>query len=151
MALTGHASPAAEKLICAVVDKNSDVYIKGLAWLALGQYLKHQSDRVRDIREDPDAAKAWESIFLAESSDKASFEQFRRRDTDAMMKEAEMILERMGKEFGGLTSQGDRLSKAAFTKLVADANAELDEIRNLCVGKPAPEISVRISTASRSN
>jgi len=141
LALTGNASPAAEKLIRAVVEKNPDQYIKGLACLALGRYLKHQSDRVRDIRDDPEAAKAWEAIFVEEGSGKESFTRFRGRDPDAMMKEAEAIFERIGKEFGGLTSQGDRLSKAAFTKLVSDANAELDEIRNLAVGKPAPEIT----------
>ena len=141
LALTGKASPAAERLIRAVVEKNPDPHIKGLACLALGQYLKHQSDRVRDIQEDPEAAKAWEAIFLEEGSSKESFTQFSGRDPDAMMKEAEGIFERIGKEFGDLSGQGDRLSKRAFTKLVNDANAELVEIRDLAVGKPAPEIT----------
>lgn len=141
LALTGHAAPAAERLLRAVVDKNPDQYIKGLASLALAQYLKHQSERVRDIREDPEAARAWEAIFLEEGSGKESFDRFRGRDPDSMMKEAEAIFEGIGKEFGGLSSQGDRLSKAAYTKLVKDANAELAEIRNLSVGRPAPEIA----------
>jgi thiol-disulfide isomerase/thioredoxin len=141
LALTGHAAPAAEKLMRAVIEKNSDQYIKGLACLALGRYLKHQSDRVRDIRDDPDAARGWEAIFLEEGSDKESFTRFRGRDPDAMMKEAEAIFERIGKEFGAVSSLGDRLNKRAFATLVADADAELDEIRNLCVGKPSPEIA----------
>ena len=141
LTLTGKAAPAAEGLIRAVVEKNPDQYIKGLACLALGQYLKHQSERVREIREDPDSARAWEAIFVEEGSGKESFARFRGRDPDAMMKEADAIFERIGKEFGGLSSQGDRLSKAAFTELVKDANAELYEMRNLCIGKPAPEIA----------
>jgi peroxiredoxin len=140
LALTGKAAPAAERLIRAVIEKNPDQYIKGLACLALGQYLKHQSERIREIREDPEAARAWEATFLEEGSGKESFAQFSGRDPAAMLKEAETFFERIGREFGGLSSQGDRLSKAAFTKLVKDANAELYEIRNLCVGKPAPEI-----------
>ena len=128
-------------MIRAVVEKNPDQYIKGLACLALGRYLKHQSERVREIREDPDSARAWEAIFVEEGSGKDSFARFRGRDPDAMMKEADAVFVRIGKEFGGLSSQGDRLSKAAFTELVKDANAELYEIRNLCAGKPAPEIA----------
>jgi RNA polymerase sigma factor (sigma-70 family) len=141
LVLTGKAAPAAEKLMRAVIEKNPDQYIKGLACLALGQYLKHQSDRVRDIRDDPEAAKAWEAIFLEEGSDKESFTRFRGRDPDAMMKESDAIFERIGKEFGGVTNQDDRLSKHAFATLVADADAELYEIRNLRVGEPAPEIT----------
>ena len=117
LALTGKASPAAKRLICAVVEKNPDPHIKGLACLALGQYLKHQSDRVRDIQEDPEAARAWEAIFLEEGSSKESFTQFSGRDPDAMMKEAEGIFERIGKEFDGLSSQGDRLSRAPSPSL----------------------------------
>jgi hypothetical protein len=125
----------------AVIEKNSDQYIKGLACLALGRYLKHQSDRVRDIRDDAEAAKAWEAVFVEEGSDKESFTRFRARDPDAMMKEAEAIFERIGKEFGSLPSQGDRLNKHAIATLVADADAELYEIRNLCAGRAAPEIA----------
>jgi thiol-disulfide isomerase/thioredoxin len=141
LALTGHAAPAAERLLRAVVDKNPDQYIKGLGSLALALYLKHQSERVRDIKEDPEAARAWEAIFLDMGSGKESFDRFRGRDADSLMREAEAILERIRTEFGGLSSQGDRLSKAAYTKLVGDANAELAEIRNVPVGKPAPEIA----------
>ena len=57
------------------------------------------------------------------------------------MKDAEAMFERIGKEFGGLSSHGDRLSKAALAKLAKDAQAELYEIRELRVGKPAPEIT----------
>ena len=35
----------------------------------------------------------------------------------------------------------DRLSKAARVKLAEDARADLNEIRNLAVGKPAPQIA----------
>jgi RNA polymerase sigma factor (sigma-70 family) len=141
LALSGHAAPAVVRLLRAVVDTNPDQYIRGMASLALAQYLKHQSERVRDIREDPEAARAWETIFLEQGSGKESFDRFRGRDPDSMMREAETILEQIGKEFGGLSSQGDRLGKAAYAKLVKDANAELAEIRNLSVGQPAPEIA----------
>ena len=94
-------SPSAEKLLRAVIEKNPDQSIKGLACLALGRYLKHQSERVRSIREDPESAKRWETMFLEEGADKESFSRFIARDPDALMKEAEAVFERTIKEFGG--------------------------------------------------
>ena len=102
--------------------------------LALGRYLKHQSERVRGIRENPESVKQWETMFLKEGADKEYFSRFINMDPDALLKEAEVVFERTIKEFGGKTApRGDSLSK--------DARAALYEIRNLCVGKPVPEIA----------
>ncbi|WP_074315327.1 TlpA disulfide reductase family protein [Singulisphaera sp. GP187] len=49
------------------------------------------------------------------------------------MKEAEVVFERTAREFGEVPhARNENLGQAA--------GAELNEIRNLCVGKPAPEI-----------
>ena len=131
----GHSvSPSAEKLLRAVVEKSPYQPFRGLACLALGRYLKHQSEQVRGIRDNPASIKQWETMFLEEGADKEYFARFIKRDPDALMKEAEAVFERTIKEFGGETGpRGGTLRK--------DAQAELDEIRNLCVGKPAPEIA----------
>ena len=47
-------------------------------------------------------------MFLEEGGDKESFERFRRRDPDALMKEAEAAFERVVKEFGDLPSGATR-------------------------------------------
>jgi RNA polymerase sigma factor (sigma-70 family) len=133
LTLGGSVSPSAEKLLRAVIEKNPDRPIKGLACLALGRYLKHQSERVRSIRENPESIKSWEAMFLEEGADKEYFSRFINRDPDALMKQAEAVFERTVKEFGDETGpRRDSLRK--------DAQAELYEIRELCVGKPAPEI-----------
>ncbi len=134
-------APAAETLIRAVIEKNTDPWVKGRACLALGQYLKRQAERIRDIREDPEAATAWEALFLEQGSDKEAFARFRDRDPDAMMKQAEASLERVAMEFKGLPNYSNILSNAAVTRTTENVNSELYEIRNLSVGKPAPEIT----------
>jgi RNA polymerase sigma factor (sigma-70 family) len=126
-------SPSVEKLLHAVIDKSPDQPIKGMASLALGRFLKQQSLRVRSIRESPESAQRWETMFLEEGADKQSFSQFIARDPDALLKEAEVVFERTIKEFADSSSRGDSVS--------TDARAELFEIRDLCVGKPAPQIN----------
>ena len=74
--------------------------IKGLACLALGRHLKLQSEQIRALKEDPEAAKQWEALFIEEGSSKEGFARFMQRDPDALMKEAEAVLERTAREFG---------------------------------------------------
>jgi hypothetical protein len=57
------------------------------------------------------------------------------------VQQAESVLERAAGEFGKRSGDEDRLTRKALTKLAENARAELDEIRNLCPGKPAPEIA----------
>ena len=89
---------------------------------------------VRGLKDDPEEAERWEAFFAGEGSDRADYARFAWRDPDALMKEAEDMLERAAEKYGDL---GD----GRFRTLGEAARAELDEIRNLCVGKPAPEIA----------
>ena len=127
-------SPAGEKLLRAILEKNENHVIKGLACRALGQYLKDQSERLGSIRSDPETAKTWEAMFLEEGSTKESFARFAAQDPDVLRKEAVTILERTVREFGDVprNDQGATLGQ--------EAQADLDEIHNLGPGNPAPEI-----------
>ena len=78
-------------------------------------------------------------MYLEEGASKEYFTRFIERDPDALMKRADEALERTLKEFASAPAD-DRLTKAAQAKLAEDARAELNEIRNLAVGKLAPEI-----------
>jgi hypothetical protein len=127
-------SPHVEVLLRAVVEKNPDRDAKGKATLALGQYLKRQSETVRSIKDDPQAAKRAESMYLAQGYDKAGFDRLARRDPDAILKDAEAAFERAEKDFGDVVTFRDRTVGKA-------AKAELNELRNLGVGKSAPEIT----------
>ena len=127
------ASASAEKLLRAVIEKNPNRSLKGRAYLALGRYLKRQSERVRTIREDPESAKVWEAKFLQDGADKETFAQFKESDPDALLAQAEAAFERTVKEFSDIAGPGDRLGVVA--------QADLYEIRYLCPGKSAPEIT----------
>jgi peroxiredoxin len=108
--------------------------VKGLACLALGRYLKNQSERLRVIREDPEESRRWEALSLEEGSTREGLARFLAKDPDALLKEAEAMFERTAGEFGDVPhNHGDTLGD--------EARSELFEIRNLCAGKPAPEIS----------
>ena len=135
------ASLSMERLFRAVIEKDPNPYTRGLACLWLGRYLKHHSERVRSLREDTESARWWESRYLEEGAGKERFTRFIERDPDALMKRAEVALERAIKEFPSEPATDDRMTRAARAKLAEDARAELDEIRNLAVGKPAPEIT----------
>ncbi len=126
-------SPSVEKLLRAVIEKSPDQPIKAMASLALGRFLKQQSMRVRSIRESAESMKRWETTFLEEGAAKENFRQFIARDPDSLLKEAESVFERSIKEFARAPRRGDSVS--------ADARAELYEIRELCAGKTAPDIT----------
>jgi peroxiredoxin len=129
-----------ERLFRAVIEKDPNRYTRGLACLWLGQYLKRQSERIRSLREDSEKARHWEAMYLEEGAGKESFNRFIARDPDALMKRAEQALERSLKEFPSDPAGDSRLTRAARANLTTDVQAELDEIRNLATGKPAPEI-----------
>jgi thiol-disulfide isomerase/thioredoxin len=128
------ASPSSEKLLRAVVEKNDSHPLKGRACLALGRYLKRQSDQVRSIKNDPEEARRWEARFLELGFGKEGFTRLVEKDPDLLMQEAESVLERTAREFSDVRNRGD-------STLADEARAELFEIRNLRPGRPAPEIT----------
>jgi hypothetical protein len=126
-------SPSAEKLLQAIVAKNSNRDAKGRACLALGQFLKQRSELVRTLKTDPQQAQRIEAAYTAQGDDKASFAMLRQRDPDALAKESEAMFDRAAKEFGDVSNFRGTVGKTA--------RAELSEIRTLGIGKPVPEIN----------
>ncbi len=68
-----------------------------------------------------------------------------------MMKEAEAVFERIVKEFGGMSSQGDRLGKAAFTELQGCQGRARTRSATCASASPHRRSPARTSMASRSN
>jgi hypothetical protein len=126
-------SPSAETLLRAIVEKNPDREVKGRACLALGQFFKQQSELVRMLKADPKRAQEIEQALTAQGGDKALLAQLRQNDPDALTRQSEPMFERAAREFADVSNGRNTVGKAA--------QAELNEIRNLGIGKPAPEIS----------
>jgi tetratricopeptide (TPR) repeat protein len=106
---------------------------KGRACLALGQYLKQQSELVRTLKTDPKRAEQLEAAYTSQGIDKSLFTALRQKESDALTKESEAMFERAANEFTDVSNFRGTIGKTA--------EAELNEIRNLVVGKPAPEIT----------
>jgi hypothetical protein len=126
-------SPAAQALLEAILEKNPEREVKGQASLALGQFLKQRADLVRSVREGPERAKQIESFLRGQGSSKDDVARLLEQDPDALLAKAEAAFERTERDFGDLGAGRSTLGKTA--------KAELYEIRNLAVGKPAPDIT----------
>ena len=126
-------SPSAEKLLRAILTKNPDREVKGQACLALGQYLKQQEELVRTLKTDPKRAQQIEAAYTSQGMDQASLTALRQKDSNALAKESEAMFERAANEFADVSNLRGTIGKTA--------QSELNEIRNLAVGKPAPEIT----------
>lgn len=125
-------APGAERLLRAILEQNPSRMARGQACFALGRYLKRQSELVRSLKEDPQRAQQLEAFYIQAGNDKEGFARLSRKDPDALDKEVEALFERTVQEFGDVSRGRDTLGEAA--------QAELFEIRNLGIGKPAPEI-----------
>jgi hypothetical protein len=126
-------SPEAGVLLRAVTEKNSDRTARGTAMLALGQNLNRRVELIRALKQKDQRQGQYEQFLTAQGYDKAAIDRLKEADPDTLVSEAEALFEKVEKEFGDINSGRDTLGKVAA--------AELNEIRNLGVGKPSPEIS----------
>jgi len=133
MTLRYTTSPATEKLFHAIIDQSTYADIKGLACLSLGRYYKNLSEKVRSIKEDPDEAREWRAMMIEQGAAGEDFDRLVGRDPDALMQQADEALERAVNVYGDTSGQSGSLA--------ADARKELFEIRELAIGKPAPDMA----------
>jgi hypothetical protein len=121
-------SPAAETLLRAIADKNPDRAARGQASFALAQYLNRQADLVRQMKQDKEVVARVEEFYGQEHA-----KALQGKDPAALAEQAESLFEAVAETFGDLSHYRGDLAKAA--------KAELYEIRNLGIGKAAPEIN----------
>jgi len=126
-------SPAAETLLRAVVEKNRDRTARGIATLALAQFLKSRVDLIRMLKENGDRVRAAEQFLTTQGFDKDGLARLKSTDPANLVKEVESLFEKVEKEFADINDGRGTLGKLA-------AN-ELNEIRNLGIGKPSPDIT----------
>lgn len=132
-ALSYTPAPWAEGVMRAVADKSRDRAARGQATLALAQYLKRRIEIVRLLREDPKLAATLDTSLAALGFDKDAIARLKTTDPDALAKEAEGLFGKVVKDYNDVASGRGTLGKTAA--------GELNEIRNLGIGKPCPEIS----------
>jgi thiol-disulfide isomerase/thioredoxin len=121
-----------EKLLRAVVEKNPNREVKGLASFALGQFLMRQVQTIERLKHlDADGREAYEEYL-----GKETLKTLLARDPSALQKEAEGLFERIKKDFA------DVKEVAGDDPQLLGKRAEnyLFEIRNLQVGMKAPEL-----------
>jgi tetratricopeptide (TPR) repeat protein len=128
-------SAKAEELLRAVLAKNPSKDAKGKACLNLGKYLKNVAEAVKQIKENPEAGKRMES-FLG----KETVQSLMNADADKLAKEAEARFEEAAAKYGDVVLYKNPSAMKDVT--IADqVGGELFEIRNLAIGKTAPDIA----------
>jgi hypothetical protein len=126
-------SPSGEALLRAVVEKNRDRTSRGNATLALAQFLNRRVELIGMLKENTQRVREIEQFLTSQGYDRAALARLKSMDSTALVKEIESLFERIVKEFGDINTGRGTLGKLA--------TSELNEIRNLGIGRPCPEIA----------
>jgi len=126
-------SPSGEALLRAVLEKNRDRTARGNATMALAKFLKNRAELIAALGGDDQRSRRIEQILTSqEGYDKAALDRLKATDSAALAREIESLFEQVVKEFGDIN--------AGLATLGKQAASELNEIRNLGIGRPCPEI-----------
>ncbi len=127
-------SAKTEEFLRDLLAKNHAKDIQARAYLALGAHLMNVAVAFQKLLFDPEEGKRLES-FLG----KEDFTKLKDADADKLAKEAETALEEANAKYGDLVLYRDPRVMKDIT--IADKTAgPLFELRNLAVGKTAPDV-----------
>jgi hypothetical protein len=118
-----------ETFLRMVLAKNPHKTIQATACLSLGHFLNSRLQRLDLVKERPELAREFAGLY-----GKEYLVELLRQDRDKSVREIETVLEQAAQKYGDVKLAGD-------DKVAQRARAELFEIRNLCVGKEAPDIA----------
>src|SRR5262249_31443832 len=117
-----------ETFLRAVLAKNPHKNVQAMACLSLGHFLNTRLQRLDLCKDQPELEKEFAGLY-----GKEYLADLRRQERGKATKEVETILEQAAADYGDVMLPGG--------DTVADrARAELFEIRQLGVGKAAPDI-----------
>jgi hypothetical protein len=117
-----------ETFLRSAVAKNPHKGVQATAALSLARYLNNRQARIELCREQPDLAKQFAALY-----GKGYVADLMRQDGEKAVKEVETLFEQAAEKYGDV--------KLPDGDTVADrVKPELFEIRNLRVGKQAPDI-----------
>jgi hypothetical protein len=126
-------APVGETLLRAVIEKNQDRTTRGNATMALAQFLKRKIELIRTLNENEKRANELKPFLTAQGFDSEAVARLKSADPASAEKEVESLLEKVEKDFADISSGRGTLGKSA--------RSELNEMRNLGVGKASPEIT----------
>jgi hypothetical protein len=116
-----------ETFLRAVTRQNPHKPMQAIATVSLGQYLNGRAQRIELCREQPELRKDFDGLF-----GRGYVEEQLKQDPAKVVKEAESLFIHATEKFGDV--------KLSDSETVADrAKTELYALRNLSVGKEAPE------------
>ncbi|WP_165071161.1 TlpA family protein disulfide reductase [Paludisphaera rhizosphaerae] len=124
--------PKVEPFLRRVMQENPSAEVRADAALALAEHLRRIARQSKDLREHP-------GLFEREgltAADRDVMSRVRDRDGEALRREVEQILELVTRDYAGVVYDESR--KLTYADR---ARTLLHEIRDLTVGKPAPEIT----------
>ena len=122
-----------ETFLRAVLEANPHRDVQGLACLSLAQYLIDRLNRLNLLPDSPELTERYHRVF-----GKEYVEELRQQDQAAFAREAESLFARAAKEYGDVEIPVIYFGSGG--KVGQKANQELFKIRNLAVGKQAPDI-----------
>jgi hypothetical protein len=117
-----------EVFLRAVRAKNPHKDIQATACLSLGHFLNNRLQRLDLCKEQPELAREFAGLY-----GKDYLAELLRRDRDKDIKEIEAVLEQAVDKYGAVKLPGG-------DTVTERARAALFEIRNLSVGKQAPDL-----------
>jgi hypothetical protein len=117
-----------ETFLRAVLTQNPHKNVQTTACLSLGHFLNNRLQHVDLFRERPVSAEEFAGLY-----GKEYLAELFRQDRDKAMKEIEAVFEQAEAKYGDVNLPGGGT-------VAERAKAELFEIRNLHVGKEAPDI-----------
>ena len=117
-----------EPFLRTVLEKSPHRDVRGLACLALAQFLPSRIEKLDLLPDQPELARRYELLY-----GKDYLEALRRQDRASVIREAEALYEQAIEKYGDV--------KLPYEGTVSEtATRELYEIRYLSVGKDAPDI-----------
>ena len=123
-------SKAAERLLRAAADNGPTLEDRGQASLSLGLLLKNRADNLRTLRgPEPDPFMKLEAVARSGGHEPVKPTD---EEPDALDKEAALFLDRVVGHYSDVKGRDGKLAERAAK--------ELFRLRELAVGKPAPEI-----------
>jgi hypothetical protein len=117
-----------ETFLRAVLAKNPHQSVRATACLSLGHFLNNRLQRVDLCRERPDLAREFAALFGNEY-----LAELLRMDRGKAVEEIEAVLRQATEAYGDVKLPGG-------DTVAEQAEAELFEVRNLSVGREAPDI-----------
>jgi len=117
-----------ETFLRAVLEKNPHKDIQAQACLGLAHFLSNRLQRLDLVKQQPELAREFECLF-----GKEYLKDLLRQERSRATQEAEAFFKQAAEKYGDVKNpDGGTVGEKA--------KAELFEIRNLCVGKEAPDI-----------